>query len=273
MPEEPLHPSHEASDRALPRRSLLRLGAIGLAGAAGAAHALDQVACTPSPTQTPGPFWVDGMLHRWDIRPDTKTGAIQPGLPMQLSMNISSVASGVCEPLRGGDIWVDIWHCSAMGQYSDVSQKGTDGVDWLRGYQLADDHGNVRFLSVFPGWYPGRTIHVHFRVRRFVDGIMDFNFVSQLYFEQALTTAVHDEIDPYLTRGQPNVTNAQDFGFDEALVMRTNYNGDRVMATFNVVVDPGAPLASGQPTPTDAHALEHLLDFGGGAPTYVSRFA
>ncbi|MCH2139337.1 MAG: hypothetical protein MK074_09860 [Phycisphaerales bacterium] len=257
----------------IPRRSLLRLGTMGLLGAASGAHALDGLECTPHPPQTAGPFWVDGMLNRWDIRPDSKTGDVQAGLPMQLSLNISTITNGQCTPVRGGDVWVDVWHCSALGQYSDVSQKGTEGVDWLRGYQLADDHGNVRFLSVFPGWYPARTIHIHFRVRRFVDGVQNFNFVSQLYVDQAITTAVHDDIEPYATRGQPAVTNAMDFGFDTDLVMQANYNGARVMASFNVVVDADTPLAHGVATPTDAHAMEHAHDFGGGAPVYMSRKA
>ncbi|MCA9285636.1 MAG: hypothetical protein KDA22_10495 [Phycisphaerales bacterium] len=266
---------HDSLDRRrqplVPRRTVLRAGATGAAALAGlgvAARSLRAQDCTLIPSQTEGPYWVDEMLNRSDIRSDTATGAVQPGLPLRLSINVSEVTSGVCAPMS--DIWVDVWHCSALGVYSDVAQQGTVGHDFLRGYQLADAHGNVRFLTIYPGWYPGRTIHIHCRFRRFVNGTPTFNFVTQLYFDQAITAAIHNEVAPYVGHGQPNTTNAMDGIFNAQLLSSAAYNGTHAVANFNAVLNANPGIARAGTTPTDPDAKEHANDFGGGSPVRLA---
>jgi protocatechuate 3,4-dioxygenase beta subunit len=54
---------------------------------------------------------------------------------------------------------VDVWHCDALGVYSGVRdfRFDTSGQKFLRGYQTTDERGEVRFLTIYPGWYVGRT--------------------------------------------------------------------------------------------------------------------
>ena len=56
---------------------------------------------------------------------------------------------------------MDIWHADAAGVYSDESVEGTEGLTYLRGYQVTDANGLVIFKTMFPGWYSGRTVHIH----------------------------------------------------------------------------------------------------------------
>jgi protocatechuate 3,4-dioxygenase beta subunit len=247
---------------------VLRLGATGAVVLAGAAvrRALAQ-SCTINPSQTQGPYWVDEMLNRSDIRSDPTTGVYQPGLDLRLAINVSETTGGACTPLSG--VWVDVWHCNAAGVYSDVAAQGTVGQKFLRGYQETDAHGNVRFLTIYPGWYPGRTVHIHFRIRKFSDTGVTFNFVSQLYFDQTITNLIHQQQAPYNQHGLPNTTNATDGIFSQGgsqLLVRLAYNQNHAIASFNAVVNsvPGS-LALGL-TPQDPEAAEHAHDFGGGTP-------
>src|SRR5262245_9174636 len=101
------------------RRDAIQLGATGAAALAGLAvipRALAQP-CTQSPAQTEGPYWVEEMLNRSDIRSDPLTGVLQQGLPMRLAINVAEITAGDCAPLAGA--YVDVWHCNALGVYSD----------------------------------------------------------------------------------------------------------------------------------------------------------
>src|SRR6267142_1983801 len=100
------------------RRDALRVGAAGAAALSmlGSSR-IARAACVATATETQGPFWVDEMLNRSDIRSDPSTGVLQSGLPLRLAMNVSEITGGVCAPASG--VWVDIWHCNATGAYSD----------------------------------------------------------------------------------------------------------------------------------------------------------
>ena len=148
------------------------------------------------------------MLNRADIRTDPVSGVAQAGLPLRLAFSVSEITAGQCAPLAGA--YLDVWHCNALGVYSDVSAQGTTGQRWLRGYQVTDAHGSARFLTIYPGWYQGRTVHIHFRIRRFSGTQTTFNFVSQLYFNDAITTAIYHRAAPYTSRPNRSTTNAQD---------------------------------------------------------------
>ena len=85
-------------------------------------------------------------------------------MPLTLTVALSQVAaSGACTPLANA--LVDMWHCDALGVYSDVSSQNTLGQRFLRGYQVSDANGQVQFLTIYPGWYAGRAVHIHFKVR------------------------------------------------------------------------------------------------------------
>ncbi len=264
--EEPRMPEFD-------RRQMLRIGAGGAAALAGlstVSKAFGQ-SCTVPPTQTQGPYWVDEMLNRADIRSDPASGIVQQGLPLRLGITVSETTGGGCAPLSGA--YVDVWHCNALGVYSDTSAQGTLGQRFLRGYQVTDAHGMVRFIPIYPGWYMGRTIHIHFRVRKFSGATVTFNFVSQLYFDQAVTNLIHQQQAPYTSHGLPSgsSTNSGDGLYNAQLALRMAYNGNPAVASFNAVVDSVAGASASamgrmRVTPTDEDSLEHLNDFGGGTP-------
>jgi protocatechuate 3,4-dioxygenase beta subunit len=114
---------------------------------------------------------------RSDIRADPDTGALRPGVPLELSFVLSQVGASTCGPLAGA--LVDLWHCDALGVYSDVADQRTVGQRFLRGYQVSDANGGVRFTTVYPGWYPGRAVHMHFKVRTNPAGSRGLELTSQ----------------------------------------------------------------------------------------------
>lgn len=96
---------------------------------------------------------------------------------------------------------MDVWHCDAMGVYSGVEDPGfsTVGQSFLRGYQLTDEAGEARFRTIYPGWYAGRAVHIHFKIRTEPEAGTGLEFISQLYFDDALTTRVHSRM-PYAAK-------------------------------------------------------------------------
>jgi len=151
-----------------------------------------------------GPFFVDERLNRADIRTDPVTGAVSAGVPLALTFNVSRVAGNACTPLTGA--YLDVWHCDAGGVYSDVEG---ESHKFLRGYQLTDANGVAKFTTVFPGWYPGRAVHIHFKLRLFAGSAKSYEFTSQLFFNEALTDSVHAHT-PYNSRGSRNTRNDND---------------------------------------------------------------
>jgi protocatechuate 3,4-dioxygenase beta subunit len=109
---------------------------------------------------------------------------------------------------------VDIWHCDANGVYSDVEDPGfnTIGQKFLRGSQVTDAQGAARFLTIYPGWYPIRTVHIHFKIRTVPFGRTSYEFTSQLYFPDELTDRVH-VAPPYSSMGPRRIRNQRDVIF------------------------------------------------------------
>ena len=157
--------------------------------------------------QTEGPYWVDEKLNRSDIRQDPGTGAIPAGLPLSLSINVHEINGAVCGPLPGAQ--VDVWHCDAAGLYSDVSANSTVGRKFLRGYQTTDDNGNVQFTTIYPGWYSGRTIHIHVRIRTFNGAQQLDQFTAQIFFDDNVTDQVFTQ-SPYKARRTRDTRNSND---------------------------------------------------------------
>ena len=195
------------------RRALAMLGASGAAllamrHAAAADAALP--ACVVRPRQTEGPFFVDGDLERPDLRIDPRTGAVKPGAPLRLAFRVSRVGAPACSPLAGAQ--VHVWHCDAAGAYSSARDPRAPkaGEAFLRGFQTTDAAGTARFLTIYPGWYPGRAVHVHFKIR--TAEAPGSEFTSQLYFDETLSERVYAAA-PYAGRGRPKLSNDSDFLF------------------------------------------------------------
>lgn len=168
--------------------------------------------CVVRPEQTEGPYFVDERLNRSDVRSNPADGAVKPGVPLRLVFQVAQVSGNSCTPLH--DAIVDIWHCDATGIYSDVNDRRIDtvGQKFLRGYQTTNAEGLAEFLTIYPGAYPGRAVHIHFKIRTMAGTQAISEFTSQLYFDDALTDRVHGQA-PY--PGGQRTRNQQDRIFQQ----------------------------------------------------------
>ncbi|MEK6762091.1 MAG: intradiol ring-cleavage dioxygenase [Nitrospirota bacterium] len=192
--------------------------------------------CVVRPEQTEGPYFVDERLNRSDIRADPADGRVSPGTPLALTLLVSRLNAGDCQPLP--DAQVDLWHCDAQGVYSDVQDPGFDtiGKKFLRGHQVTDAHGEAQFVTIYPGWYPGRTVHIHFKIRTTTVSRRSFEFTSQLYFDDAVTDRVH-AAPPYTSKGPRTARNQHDWIFRRGgtqLIPDTTTTADGYAATFPI---------------------------------------
>ena len=201
-----------------------------LTGLAGGpfSRALAQTASTvvATPQQTEGPYWVDERLNRQDLLVDPTDNSVQQGLPLVLIVTVSQLVNGVSTPVSGG--FVDIWHCNAQGVYSDEQVQGSQGRKFLRGYQATDDAGAVRFLTIYPGWYSGRTVHIHSRVRIFSGDQTTTNFTTQFFFDDAITDQVY-QLGPYAQRPSRDTLNVADSIYNTADCVTSKSNGSETM--------------------------------------------
>lgn len=230
------------------RKALWVLGGTGaslvLLGGAGEQSAVAQTFdCILSPEMTEGPYWVDERLNRSDVRSNTSTGAVKAGVQLDLAITVQQIDGNGCAVLPGA--YVDIWHCDAGGLYSDVSANNTVGQNFLRGYQITDENGVARFTTIYPGWYSGRAVHIHLRVRTFNGTTRLDQFTSQLFFDDTLTDTVFQQ-SPYNTRGSRNTRNANDniYNGQTRTLMTLTQTDSGYQATMNVGVDLTAPPAS-----------------------------
>jgi protocatechuate 3,4-dioxygenase beta subunit len=225
--------------RPISRRDALgTLGAMGLISLVGSAPRTLRTAraagapavvagtCSLTPEMTVGPYFVDEGLNRSDIRDGngSDTPFITDALPLYLTINAASMLTAGCPPLQG--VQIDVWHCHAGGLYSDEQANGTLGQTWLRGYQVTDANGNVSFTTIYPGWYSGRTIHIHVMARYYdSQGNTTYEFTTQLYFDDAISDAVLANA-PYNTRGNRNTTNQNDGIYDASMLLDLQPIGD-----------------------------------------------
>jgi protocatechuate 3,4-dioxygenase beta subunit len=187
--------------------------------------------CVVVPALTEGPYFVDEGLDRSDIRSDPESGTIKPGTLLTLTFNVSGVSGRSCTVLPNAR--VDIWHCDAQGAYSDVQDNvigSTRGQKFLRGYQMTDPSGKATFTTIYPGWYPGRAVHIHFKVR-----YENREFTSQLFFDDTLSTQVFAQA-AYQKRGNRTM-NASDGIYRQAgdvLLLQLARGGDGYSSVFNI---------------------------------------
>jgi protocatechuate 3,4-dioxygenase beta subunit len=192
--------------------------------------------CKLLPEQTAGPFGLDEQLVRRDISEG------YPGRPMRLGLRVVDQS---CAAVPGAV--VEVWHCDASGDYSAFADAGggkdeSTGTTFLRGTQAANDDGIVEFLTIVPGWYPGRAVHLHVRLR--VDDAVALT--SQLYFDENHLDQVY-ESEPYSQFGLPDTSLAEDrIAGDVAadgLLLRTTVveteAGRGTLALANLGIDAG----------------------------------
>jgi len=190
--------------------------------------------CVVRPQQTEGPYFVDERLNRSDLTVDPVTGQARSGMPLRLAFRVSRSSAGLCGPLAGA--LVDVWHCDALGTYSDIG--GAAGSKYLRGYQITDASGNVQFQTIYPGWYAGRAVHLHFKIRSESGAVSRFEFTSQLYFDDAVTDTVYTQ-PPYNTRGRRDTMNSRDGVFaagGSQLILAVTREGAGYGGTFDIAL-------------------------------------
>ena len=211
-------------------------------------------ACALSPEKTAGPFPLDQQFDRRDVTED------YPGEPMRLGLR---VLGSSCAPIAGAK--VEIWHADSTGDYSAFVDGGGGkdegpGTTFMRGTQTADADGIVEFLTVFAGWYSGRTPHIHVRVHLADKTVL----TSQMFFDEAYSKAIYDS-GVYAEFGQPDTTNSSDNiagdTVHEGTIMHLSKGdttrGAGTVALLNLTVDPNAVSTGGAGGPGG---------FGGGPP-------
>lgn len=203
-----------------------------------AAEAINTVvapACVARPEMTEGPYFVDVRLNRSDIRSDANSGVVKEGAPLLLTFRVSQIGDNACTPLAGA--LVDVWHCDAQGAYSAVTDRSftTTGENWLRGYQVTDGGGTAAFSTIYPGWYPGRTVHIHFKVRTDPDSAQGYEFTSQLFFDDALSDQVLAQ--PPYNVGSNRTRNTDDRIYDDLLLLTVTPAAEGYAATFDLGLD------------------------------------
>jgi protocatechuate 3,4-dioxygenase beta subunit len=234
----------------LSRRSMLTRVGIGAAAAAAAVVPLateslldDSGAATGTETeeQEVGPFYVQDGLVRSDIT------AGEDGVPLELTMTVIDAESA--EPLVGA--FVDVWHANALGVYSDEASESTLGETYLRGIQKTDSAGRVVFSTIVPGWYSGRTDHIHMRV--YTGGSVtgtnyDYTgstliYTGQMFFAADVDAAVA-QVAPYKSSSTARTLNSTDRvytqqGGAESVIATTGSASAGFAGTFTLTVDGG----------------------------------
>ena len=184
------------------RRQALVIGGVGVAGLLGLDHVRaiasalgreENATCVLTPELTEGPFYLDGEKVRRNITEG------RAGMPLTLGFTV--VNASTCLPIKNAS--VEIWHCDAMGNYSGV--QGQSNRTFLRGIQRTAANGKCSFLTIYPGWYQGRTIHIHVKV--FIGG--SEVHTGQVFFADKVSDAVV-KTAPYNTRGTRDTFNRSD---------------------------------------------------------------
>jgi protocatechuate 3,4-dioxygenase beta subunit len=174
--------------------------------------------CRVTSEQAEGPFYFDVDSIRSDIREDRE------GVPLRLALRVRDAEA--CAPIA--DAVVDIWHCDASGVYSGFDDG--EGERFLRGTQVTNRDGVAEFVTVYPGWYPGRTPHIHAKVHLDRQTVL----TTQVYFDDAVSERVYADA-PY----EPgrDATNENDGIFDRSLVLTLREDGDGYLGALGFDVE------------------------------------
>lgn len=191
--------------------------------------------CRLLPEAVEGPFYFDPDMERSDIRDG------RPGLALSLILKI--IDGATCSPIEKAR--VDVWHADARGVYSGYGGQGDDrqlsakGESYLRGTQFSAADGLVRFTTIYPGWYPGRTPHIHVKV--FLDE--KTVLTGQIYFPDEMSGRVYQRKAPYSKRPVADTSNKTDWLFNQAtkegggIVMNVEEKETGIVASLVIAVD------------------------------------
>ncbi len=199
--------------------------------------------CLLLPETTEGPYYFDPKLERADITES------HPGIPLTLDL---AVVDSACAPVKGAR--VDVWHCNAAGLYSGYARQGDDGrtsmegQTFLRGTQFTQADGRAAFTTIYPGWYRGRTTHIHFKVFLDARSVM----TGQIFFPDALSEFIYQNHAAYHREAQRDTLNEIDDiaqGATDAAQAAIREEKGRYVASLIIGVDPAADGKSGQTGP------------------------
>lgn len=232
------------------RRGLLAaVAAAGLSASAPAALAASRKLPLTAQT-TEGPYYLDVAKDRSDV-----TEGLE-GVPLEVRFTVCDTAG---KPLR--KLRVDLWHCDAQGRYSGFGGQGDDrslsfeGQAFLRGSQQTDRDGVVSFVTLYPGWYAGRTTHIHFKVWSGTRAVL----TSQFFLPDALSEFLYTQVSGYKRARLRDTLNSADgiaLRAGDTVLGAVHEAHRRYVATLALVVDPGAnpvvdrpPAFGGMPPP------------------------
>ena len=172
--------------------------------------------CAQTAEQTEGPYYFDADSIRSDIREG------RPGTPLVLALRVRG--GDDCAPVENAI--VDIWHCDAGGVYSGFGPG--EGERFLRGAQATNEDGIAKFTTIYPGFYQGRTVHIHAKVHLDRQTVL----TTQLYFDDAVSDRVY-EADPYASQGDRSQRNDSDGIFDDSLLLTLERSGKGYLGLMN----------------------------------------
>ncbi len=172
--------------------------------------------CAQTAEQTEGPYYFDADSIRSDIREG------RPGTPLVLALRVRG--GDDCVPVENAI--VDIWHCDAGGVYSGFGSG--EGERFLRGAQATNEDGIAKFTTIYPGFYQGRTVHIHAKVHLDRQTVL----TTQLYFDDAVSDRVY-EVDPYASQGERSQRNDSDGIFDDSLLLTLERSGKGYLGLMN----------------------------------------
>lgn len=195
-------------------------------------------ACTVTKTETAGPFPTKspGTLQRVDIRAD-RTGVL-----MNMEITILN-ANASCAVLKNAI--VDIWYCDAAGAYSEyggtrMQSTNYTNVHFLRGRQITDTTGVVKFIGIFPGWYRGRAPHIHVHIYSAAGASL---LVTQIAFPKAVCDTVYSTARTWYTKGLQDTINENDGvfrdGYTDELAVLTGSVTAGYLLTHSIIVNGG----------------------------------
>ncbi len=194
----------------------------------------DDRSASPTASTTEGPYYFDPKLVRADITEGLA------GVPLDILFTVRDLGGKPLPTAR-----VDVWHCDAQGLYSGYAQQGDDrslnmqGKTFLRGTLYTDDNGQVRFYSIYPGWYHGRTTHIHFKV---ITGERT-NLTSQFFLPDSLSEFLYTNLSDYKRAQLRDTLNSIDgiaLAAGETVAGTVREFGDRYVAALVLHVDPEA---------------------------------
>lgn len=239
-PHSPEHPS-------IARRGLLAtLGAATLAGASARPVAAATPTLPLTAQTTEGPYYLDAVQVRRDI-----TEGLD-GVPLEVRFTVCDTAGKPLPRLR-----VDLWHCDMQGRYSGFAGQGDDragafeGKTFLRGSQFTDREGVAAFATVYPGWYAGRTTHIHMKVLHGARAVL----TSQFFLPDALSEFLYTQVSLYQRARLRDTLNSADgiaLKAGDTVLGAVREERQRYVATLALVVDPAAnPVVDRPPRPGD----------------------